>query len=142
MPRDAYLESRVLTADPVELIHMLYEHALTQVASARSALAAGDIVGRAQAITKALAALGELEGSLDYNAGGSISRQLARLYQYMRRRLADGNVKREEGALAEVESLMRTLDEGWTAMQHAGSSPAASTYSPGVTEPVEHFWSA
>jgi flagellar protein FliS len=142
MPRDAYLESRVLTADPVELIHLLYQHALTQVRSARSAAAAGDIAGRTQAIAKALAALGELEGSLDYNAGGSISRQLARLYQYMRRRLVDGNVKRDEGALAEVESLMRTLDEGWTAMQHAASAPAASTYFPGVTEPVEHFWSA
>jgi flagellar protein FliS len=142
MPRDAYLESRVLTADPVELIHMLYEYALAQVGSARSALAAGDIPGRSQAIAKTLAALGELEGSLDYNAGGSISRHLARLYQYMRRRLADGNVKREDRALAEVESLMRTLDEGWTAMQHATSAPAALPYSYAVTEPVAHFWSA
>ena len=142
MPRDAYLESRVLTADPVELIHMLYQHALEQVRAARAALAAGDIASRSQAITKVLAALGELEGSLDYNAGGSISQQLARLYQYMRRRLADGNVKREDRALAEVESLMQTLDEGWTAMQHATSAPAALPYSHAVTEPDAHFWSA
>ena len=142
MPRDAYLESRVLAADPVELIHILYEHTLAQVKSARAALAAGDIAGRSQAIVKALAALGELEGSLDYNAGGSISGRLARLYQYMRKRLVDGNVKREDGALAEVESLLQTLDEGWRAMQHATSAPAAPPYSYAVTEPVMHSWSA
>jgi flagellar protein FliS len=142
MPRDAYLESRVLTADPVELIHILYEHTLAQVKSARAALAAGDIAKRCQAITKALAALGELEGSLDLNAGGSIGGRLARLYQYMRRRLADGNVKREDRALAEVESLLQTLDEGWTAMQHAASAPAAPPFSYAVAEPVAHAWSA
>ena len=142
MARDLYLESRVLAADPVELIHILYEHALMQVKLARAALREGNIAGRSQAISKALAALGELETSLDYNAGGSISRHLARLYQYMRRRLADGNVNREDRALAEVESLMRTLDEGWTAMQHATSAPAALPYSYAVTEPVAHFWSA
>jgi len=142
MPRDAYLESRVLGADPVELIHILYEHTLEQVKSARAALAAGDIAGRAQAVTKALAALGELEGSLDHNAGGSISGRLARLYQYMRKRLVEGSVKREDKALAEVEALLRTLDEGWTAMQHATSAPAVPPYSYAAAESVAHAWSA
>jgi flagellar protein FliS len=142
MPRDAYLESRVLAADPVELIHILYEHALAQVRSARAALAAGDIAGRSQAISRALAMLGELEASLDHNAGGSISQNLARLYRYMRKRLTDANVKREHGALAEVESLIQTLDEGWTAMRHATWVPAAPPYYQAVTEPLDHSWSA
>jgi flagellar protein FliS len=127
MPRDAYLESRVLGADPVELIHILYEHTLEQVKSARAALAAGDIAGRAQAVTKALAALGELEGSLDHNAGGSISGRLAMLYQYMRKRLVEGSVKREDKALAEVEALLRT---------------AVQPYSYAAAESVAHAWSA
>src|SRR5579872_4107269 len=105
MARDIYLESRVLSADPVELIHMLYQHALLQVQSARAALAEGDIVVRSQTIAKALAIIGELEGSLDYNAGGSLSHNLARLYQYMRRRLVDGNMRQDDAPLAEAESL-------------------------------------
>lgn len=128
MPRDAYLRHRILAADPVELIHILYEYALTQVKAARAALAAGDIASRSQAISKALAAVGELEGSLNHEAGGSISQNLARLYRYMRKRLTDGNVKRDDKALAEVEALMTTLDEGWSAMQHAISAPPASAY--------------
>ena len=142
MTRDAYLESRILAADPVELIHILYEHAVVQIRTARAALAAGDIVSRSVSISKVLAILGELEGSLNYNDGGSISQDLARLYQYMRKRLLEGSAKREDGALAEVESLMQTLDEGWTAIRHAASIPAAPTYSVAVNETVSHSWSA
>jgi len=142
MPSDAYLASRVLAADPVELIHILYEHALTQVRSARSALAAGDIAGRSKAIIKAIEALGELEGSLNFDAGGSISQNLAKLYQYMRRRLTSANLKRDDAALAEVESLMRTLDEGWTAMRHAVSSAAISPDHHAAAESDAHSWSA
>jgi flagellar protein FliS len=141
MPRDAYLEHRVLAADPVELIHILYEHALTQVKLARTALAAGDIAGRGQAVNKALAALGELEGSLNHEAGGSISQNLARLYRYMRKRLTAGNVKKDDGALAEVEALLHTLDEGWTAMQHKTSTRAATAYQ-SAGEAGGHSWSA
>jgi flagellar secretion chaperone FliS len=142
MPIDPYLESRVLAADAVELIHILYEHALTQVKLARIALADHNIPARTQAISKVLAALGELEGSLDYSTGGSISHNLARLYQYMRKRLIEANLKRDAAALAEVESLMRTLDEGWTAMQYATSVPPALLYSHAVADAAAHSWSA
>lgn len=142
MVRDAYLEHRILAADPVELIHLLYEHALTQVRSAREALAEGDIPSRSQAISKALAALGELEASLNHEAGGSISQNLSRLYRYMRKKLTAGNVKRDGAALAEVESLLGTLDDGWTAMQHATSAPVASSFYQVGAESEARSWSA
>ena len=62
MPRNVYLESRVMSADPVELIHILYEHGLLQLGAARTSLAARDIAGRNRAISKVLGILGELEG--------------------------------------------------------------------------------
>ncbi len=131
-----------MAADPVELIHLLYEHGLLQLKAAQAAVAAGDVTGRTRAIFKMLAILSELEGSLDRNAGGSIGHNLARLYQYMRKRLVEGNTKRDAQAFSEVESLLRTLDEGWTAMQHSASSPAAPLYSPAVTETMAHNWNA
>jgi flagellin-specific chaperone FliS len=60
----------------------------------------------------------------------------------MRRRLLEATVKRDAGALAEVESLLRTLDEGWTAMQHAESVPAALLYSNSVADAAAHCWNA
>jgi flagellar protein FliS len=142
MPRDAYLRHRVLAADPVELIHILYEHALTQVKAARVAMAAGDIAGRATAIAKALAALGELEASLNHERGGALSRNLERLYRYMRKRLTAANVKRDKGALAEVESLLRTLEEGWSTMQRNSFISAAATYGQAEMDSGAHSWSA
>jgi len=126
---NVYLKNRVLAADAVELIHLLYEHALVQVAAARASLARGDIGGRSKAVSRTLAILGELEGSLDHQAGGSISQNLASLYQYMRKRLIDANVKQNAEALAEVESLLHTLDEGWTAMRQ---TPFRQTTEPPV----------
>jgi flagellar protein FliS len=132
MGRNSYLESRILAADPVELIHILYEHALAQVRTARASQQAGDIAGRANAVTKVLAILGELEGSLDHKAGGSISLNLARLYEYMRRKLLEASAMRQTEPLDEVESLLTTLEEGWSAMQHKISAPVSNAYPPGA----------
>jgi len=142
MPRDPYLESRVMAADAVELIHILYEHTLLQVRLARNAIPNGNIAARFQAVSKVLAALGELEGSLDYKAGGSISQNLGRLYRYIRKRLVEGNLKRDDAALAEVESLIQTLDEGWTAMQHRMCAPATPSYPHAAPESSACSWSA
>jgi flagellar protein FliS len=117
MPNDRYLEQRVLSADPIELIQILYEHAIDLVREARTALAAGDIVGRSKAISRTIGVLGELSGSLDREAGGAISQNLASLYQYMRTRLTVANLKQEDGPLAEVESLLDTLGGAWKAIR-------------------------
>jgi len=113
---EPYLENRILSADPVELIQILYEHAIQFVQQARAALADGDIVGRSRAISRTIGIVGELEGSLDREAGGAISQNLAALYRYMRTRLTMANLKQEDGPLAEVESLLETLFSAWKAI--------------------------
>lgn len=130
MWKDAYLESRVLTADPIELIRILYEHAQRLVEEARQSLAAGDIAARSKSISRTIAILSELDGSLDHEVGGSISRNLSELYNYMRQRLLTANLKQEDAPLAEVESLLKTLAEAWQGIQ-----PAATPVAP--VEPVE-----
>ena len=71
---DAYLEGRILSADPLELIRLLYQGAATRCGEARRPLADGDIAGRSRAITKACDILAELMNSLDRERGGEISR--------------------------------------------------------------------
>ncbi|HEU5022424.1 MAG TPA: flagellar export chaperone FliS, partial [Bryobacteraceae bacterium] len=120
--KQAYLETRILSADPVELVSILYEHATTSVQDARQSLAAGDVPGRARAVTKAIAIVGELEGSLDREQGGDIAANLGRLYPYMRDRLTHANITQTDGPLAEVEALLQTLGDGWKEI--AGQIPA------------------
>lgn len=139
MVRDAYQECRILSADPVELICILYEHALDRVSDARSALAANDIVTRSRAISKALAAISELHGSLDHERGGEISRNLEKLYQYMRQRLTAANFEQKDEPLAEVETLLQTLAEGWKS-SHQRVEEHTSECS--ETEPARESWSS
>lgn len=116
MSLEPYLEHRILSADPMDLIRILYEQAIRFVREARSALATGDILTRSQAISRSIGILGELEGSLDKEAGGLISQNLAALYRYMRNRLTGANLKQDDAPLAEVESLLETLAEAWKAI--------------------------
>lgn len=132
MWKDAYLDTRVLSADPLELVHILYEHTLAMVADARRHLAEGRIAARGRSISRALAAIDELVNSLDRQAGGSIARNLEGLYQYMRTRLLTANIRQEDAPLAEVESLLRTLDEAWSAIRPAAQ---AETYQAVETKP-------
>lgn len=110
---DVYLESRVLSADGVELVQILYQAGIEAVEQARQRLKEGDIAARTKQINKACAILGELAASLDHEAGGDLSRTLLELYDYMVRRLVEANFQQADAPLAEVSKLLTTVLEGW-----------------------------
>jgi flagellar protein FliS len=138
MWREAYLESRVLSADPVELICMLYQRAIDAVQNARCAVAAGDIAARSQSICHAIAVVSELDACLDRASGGAISQNLGELYQYIRQRLTEANMQQKEAPLAEVLSLLSTLAEGWRGVNRERESELASVPTP--EPPVTGVW--
>jgi flagellar protein FliS len=144
---DAYLEGRILSADPLELVRMLYQGASHAVRQARHALAEGDIAGRSRAISNAYDILAELVGSLDRERGGEIAVRLAHLYDYLQRRLLDANFQQADAPLAEVLSLLATLAEAWDGAQAQTAPPAvpANPWGGGIpvsdSEPVAHAWS-
>jgi len=143
MWKDAYLESRVLAASPVELVQMVYDYAVESVREARHALSAGHIPARSAAIGKAIAAVSELEGALNHSAGGAISRNLADLYTYCRQRLTEANIRQQDGPLAEVESLLAGLADAWKATeQHSSREPANTAVWNKPEFAGSHTWSA
>ena len=125
--RDAYLESRILSAEPLELVRMLYQTAAGAVRDARRHLEAGEVLARSRAISKASQALLELTGALDFGRGGEIAQRLAQLYEYMLHRLAEANFQQTDAPLAEVLALLATLSEGWDAIQTAAQPETAET---------------
>ena len=116
-PHDTYLEERVLSANPLELVRVLYQAAMRAVRKARGHLAAGEIAERARAISQAYRVLSELNRSLDHERGGEISQRLARMYAYMMRRLLEANSKQSDEPLAEILGLLSTLAEAWDELQ-------------------------
>jgi flagellar secretion chaperone FliS len=140
-PQDAYLESQVLTADPMELVRLLYRGAGDAARSAIAHLAAGRIAERSRQISKAHAILSQLSVSLDHARGGALSRSLAELYDYMQRRLLEANLRQTAAPLAEVESLLTTLLEGWDQIrsvpEHA--APQGNPHGPAGPEPCAAY---
>jgi flagellar protein FliS len=128
-PHDAYLESWVLTADPLELVRILYRLALDSVREALIHLSGGDIAARSKAISKAIDALSELNCSLDHEAGGEVARRLAELYEYMQWRLLQANFEQSETMLGEVAGLLATLLEAWQDVSVEGNPQPACPYS-------------
>lgn len=121
----AYLEGRILTAAPLELVRLMYQAAISEVRNARLHLANGDIRPRSQAISKACAILTELTVSLDRKAGGDYAERLADLYGYMTRQLSEANFRQREEPLTEVLGLFTTLLENWEGVQRLMDSKLA-----------------
>jgi len=143
---DAYLEGRVLSADPLELVGLLYGGASAAVRQARRSLADGDIGGRSRAIANAYDILAELAGSLDRARGGEIGERLLSLYDYMQRRLIEANLEQADSPLSEVLGLLATLSEAWEGVhaQAAPAPPAAEAWDappPADVESATHAWS-
>lgn len=116
MANDAYLkylEGEVLAADPVKLIRLLYDGAIDAVAQARCHLISGDIRERSRAVNRALAILSELTQSLNHDVGGTLSTELAAIYDYAQRRLLEGNYSQVDSPFEEVQGLLITLLRGW-----------------------------
>lgn len=90
----------------------MYQTAIKRTQEARSCLEAGDICGRARAITKASNILLELRASLKPEAG-DIALNLDRLYRYLQLRLQEAHMKQKAEPLTEVERIMRVLLDAW-----------------------------
>jgi flagellar protein FliS len=110
----AYLESRVYSASPSGLVHILYETALDSVRHALEATSAQDIAGRARAISRASSCLMELAGSLNVEVGGSLGIRLASLYEYLLHELLTASAQQSEESLRNCERVLAPLLEGWT----------------------------
>src|ERR1022692_4784418 len=124
---DAYLESRVLTADPIELVNLLYQACAQAVREARRHLAEGRIAERSREINQACAILIELATALDHERGGEISQRLALLYDYMQRRLLEANMQQSDAPLADVLGLLSTLAEAWAVIAKPEEKPVAES---------------
>jgi flagellar protein FliS len=114
-PYQNYLEAEVTSAEPLRLVQMLYRGALDAIDDARGYLRSGNIAARSASIIKAIAILQELIGSLNFEAGGELSRNLAEIYDYAQKRLLDANIRQADEPLAEVQCLLAPLLEAWDA---------------------------
>ncbi len=117
--------SSVAEDDPQRLILMLYDGALERIAAARGCMGQGLVTEKSELISRALAIVGELRGTLDLVRGGTIAAHLDDLYEYVARRLVEANAGNRPELLDEASSLLRELRLAWSAIA------AGAAHSPG-----------
>ncbi|MCR9093316.1 MAG: flagellar export chaperone FliS [bacterium] len=115
----------IKTATPEMVIVKLYEGAIRFLGQAKTCQAEGNVSGRATAIAKALAIVGELQQSLNLEEGGEIARNLDSLYFYVTDRLLEANVRGTAQPLDEASGVLSTLNEAWVEISKR-PAPAAS----------------
>jgi flagellar protein FliS len=135
-----YYEQKILNSDPVELIGLAYQGAVTFIEQARDHLKHKRISERSAAIMAAYKLLQHLLCSLQPEAAPEISGRLANLYCYMQQRLLEGNAQQIDRPLQEVLGLLATLSEGWEEVRRqlatGDEGPrAAQVYNPCVADP-------
>lgn len=121
---DAYRRTEAESRSPMELVLMLYDGALRFVAEAREAIARKDIRARANAISRTMAIVAELQETLNVKDGGEIAKELDQLYSYVNTRLLDVTVHQDVQALDDVQRVLTTLRDGWA--QVANVAPGAT----------------
>jgi flagellar protein FliS len=126
-----YRSNAVLTASPGQLVLMLFDGALSALAIARDALGRPENDMRRLEVVnhqllKAQAIVSELQGGLNFQAGGEVAKTLDQLYDYYNRRLFEANLRKQVGPVIEVEKMLGELRAGWAEMlTKQGSSAAA-----------------
>ena len=120
------VETSMHTIDQHQLVALLYEGVLSSIATARGALARGDVLGKVNAISKALRIIEEgLITALDRVDGGELAQNLGDLYDYCMRRLIMANARNDDAMMQEVMRLIEPVALGWNEIKKPGPSAEA-----------------
>lgn len=107
------IASNIGDADPHTLISVLLQHVLGNIAAARGAIEHKDIAIKSKSLNKAIEMIGELQGSLNMEAGGEVAQNLASLYDYSIRTLTEANQQNSLDKLDVVTRIFTDIKEGW-----------------------------
>ncbi len=107
------VETGVATADRAQLVLLLLDGLLESLNAAEGHIKANAIQEKSRHLNRAGRIVIGLQGSLDFEKGGDLARNLAELYGYITRRLLQINMKNDLVALSEVKGLMMQIRDAW-----------------------------
>jgi len=117
----ANLESQIANASPVQLVLLLTDGLLDELARARAHILARRIDAKGASIGKCIELLNGLSSSLDMSAGGDVVMNLAALYDHCAWRLNLASIEFDVKPLDEAVQLISVLREGWQGTKNAAT---------------------
>ncbi len=124
MSYDAYrnyhevnLGAQTAQASPVQLVLILLDGLLEELARARAHIEGGRYEQKARSLDKCVDILNGLSSALDLDNGGEVVANLGRLYDYCADRLYKAGIDLDVHIVDEVVGLITTLRHGWEGVQ-------------------------
>ena len=132
--RRGYQESAVRGATPIELVILLYDSAIEDMCRALTAMQKSEIENRAAQIAHALMVLQQLQGTLDFERGGSVARQFEQFYSLVRAKLLEAQIRGSSELMRQQIRCMSEVRDSWAQakrlLQPVAGAPAAITATP------------
>lgn len=111
------LDAQTARATPVELVLLLTDGLLDELARARAHIVARRYEQKAASIDKCVEIINGLSSSLDFEQGGEVVENLARLYEFCAAHLHGAGIKLDPAMIDEVVQVMTTIRNGWLGVQ-------------------------
>lgn len=129
------VETSMHTIDQHQLVSLLLDGVLGAIATARGALARGDVQTKCASISKALRILEEgLMTALDRESGGEVASNLDAVYDYALRQLIQANARNDDAILQEVARLIEPIAQAWKEMKNNNNQAANEAMQPALAE--------
>ncbi|MDC6169523.1 MULTISPECIES: flagellar export chaperone FliS [unclassified Roseateles] len=124
MTYDAYqsyqavnLKAQTAQASPVQLVLVLMDGLIDELARARGHIEARRYELKASSLEKCVNIINGLSSALDVDAGSEVVHNLARLYDYCAERLYRAGVELNVAIVDEVSGLLANIRSGWQGVQ-------------------------
>jgi flagellar protein FliS len=121
----AYATTQISTASSVQVVVLLYDGAISSMKLAQEGIVALNFHDKARFIDRALRVVGELSASLNMEEGGTVAKDLQRLYEYIQFELTQANLKNEPARLEGPIRCMSEVREAWHELATQGTSRQA-----------------
>ena len=113
------LNAQTANASPVQLVLILMDGLLEELARTRAHITARRYEAKALGLDKCVDILNGLSSALDFDNGGEVVANLGRLYEYCAWRLYKAGLELEESMIDEVVGLLTRIRNSWQAVQAA-----------------------
>src|SRR5882762_10447917 len=105
---------------PTRLVQIMFEHILTNLATAQGCMARiednlplSEVTQKLAAMRKAIQLIGQLNVTLDMERGGKVAQDLRALYGYMLLRVIQANAYNDTRIPTKEPNLVHEIKTGW-----------------------------
>ncbi|MGA7463645.1 MAG: flagellar export chaperone FliS [Candidatus Korobacteraceae bacterium] len=143
--RQIYQDSAVRGATPLELVVLLYDSAIEDMRRALTAMKKSDIEARASEVGHALMVLQQLQGTLDFERGGSAAKQFEQFYNLVRAKLLEAQMRGSADLMQQQIRYMSEVRDCWAQARRMLEPRPGAVTPAGSASPAEggsNKWSA